>query len=66
MINKETVKKRLDSGISYTEFSYMILQAMDFLNLFEKKNCRMQIGGQDQWGNITAGLELIRKNMEPM
>lgn len=61
MINKETVKKRLDSGISYTEFSYMILQAMDFLNLFEKKNCRMQIGGQDQWGNITAGLELIRK-----
>lgn len=44
----------------------MILQAMDFLNLFEKKNCRMQIGGQDQWGNITAGLELIRKNMEPM
>ena len=61
MINKETVKKRLDSGISYTEFSYMILQSMDFLNLFEKKNCRLQIGGQDQWGNITAGLELIRK-----
>lgn len=61
MINKETVKKRLDSGISYTEFSYMILQSMDFLKLLETKNCQMQIGGQDQWGNITSGLELIRK-----
>lgn len=61
MINKETVKRRLESGISYTEFSYMILQALDFLNLFETKNCQMQIGGQDQWGNITSGLELIRK-----
>ena len=61
MINKETVKKRLDSGISYTEFSYMILQSLDFLTLLEKKNCTMQIGGQDQWGNITSGLELIRK-----
>ncbi len=61
MINKETVKRRLESGISYTEFSYMILQALDFLNLFENRNCRMQIGGQDQWGNITSGLELIRK-----
>lgn len=61
MINKETVKKRLDSGISYTEFSYMILQSLDFLKLYETKNCRMQIGGQDQWGNITSGLELIRK-----
>lgn len=61
MINKETVKKRLDSGISYTEFSYMILQSLDFLKLYKPKNCRMQIGGQDQWGNITSGLELIRK-----
>ncbi len=61
MINKETVKKRLDSGISYTEFSYMILQSLDFLKLYGTKNCRMQIGGQDQWGNITSGLELIRK-----
>ena len=61
MINKETVKKRLDQGISYTEFSYMILQALDFLTLLETKNCTMQIGGQDQWGNITSGLELIRK-----
>lgn len=61
MMNKETVKSRLDSGISYTEFSYQILQAMDFEHLFKTKNCTLQIGGQDQWGNITSGLELIRK-----
>ncbi len=61
MLNKETVKKRLDSGISYTEFSYMILQSLDFLHLYQEKNCTMEIGGQDQWGNITSGLELIRK-----
>lgn len=61
MINKDTVKRRLDSGISYTEFSYMILQSLDFLKLYEEKKCTLQIGGQDQWGNITAGLELIRK-----
>lgn len=61
MLNKETVKKRLETGISYTEFSYMILQSLDFLHLYQEKNCVMQIGGQDQWGNITSGLELIRK-----
>lgn len=61
MINKETVKRRLDAGISYTEFSYMILQALDFLHLYEDKGCTLQLGGQDQWGNITSGLELIRK-----
>lgn len=61
MINKETVKSRLDSGISYTEFSYQILQALDFEHLFKEKNCILQVGGQDQWGNITSGLELIRK-----
>lgn len=61
MLNKETVQKRLESGISYTEFSYMILQSLDFLELYRTKNCVMQIGGQDQWGNITSGLELIRK-----
>lgn len=61
MINKETVRRRLESGISYTEFSYMILQSLDFLHLYEEKNCTLQIGGQDQWGNITSGLELIRK-----
>ena len=61
MINKDTVKSRLDSGISYTEFSYQILQALDFEHLFATENCVMQVGGQDQWGNITSGLELIRK-----
>ena len=61
MINKETVKRRLDSGISYTELSYMLLQAVHFLHLYEEKNCTLQLGGQDQWGNITSGLELIRK-----
>ena len=61
MLNKETVKKRLESGISYTEFSYMILQSLDFYTLYKTKNCTLQIGGQDQWGNITSGLELIRK-----
>ncbi|MFA5604146.1 MAG: tyrosine--tRNA ligase [Bacilli bacterium] len=63
MLNKETVKSRLDIGITYTEFSYMIMQALDFLYLFENKNCSLQIGGQDQWGNITAGIELIRKKI---
>ena len=61
MINKETVKRRLDAGISYTEFSYMIFQALDFLHMYEDKGCTLQLGGQDQWGNITSGLELIRK-----
>ena len=64
MIAKESVRKRLedrDQGISYTEFSYMLLQANDFLHLFENQNCAIQGGGSDQWGNITAGIELIRK-----
>lgn len=61
MLNKDTVKSRLDIGITYTEFSYMIMQALDFLYLFEHNNCTMQIGGSDQWGNITSGIELIRK-----
>ncbi len=61
MINKDTVKSRLDSGISYTEFSYQILQSLDWHHLFVNNNCTVQIGGQDQWGNITAGIELIRK-----
>jgi len=62
MISKEVVKNRLESsGISYTEFSYMLLQAYDFLHLFKSHDCTMQIGGSDQWGNITAGLELIRR-----
>jgi len=61
MLAKDTVKRRLDIGITYTEFSYMILQSIDFLKMYENYNVTMQIGGQDQWGNITSGLELIRK-----
>lgn len=61
MINKETVKSRLDIGITYTEFSYMILQSIDFLHLHENRQCNLQIGGSDQWGNITSGVELVRK-----
>lgn len=61
MINKETVKARLETGISYTEFSYQILQALDWYHLYKEMNCTVQIGGQDQWGNMTAGTDLIRK-----
>lgn len=61
MLNKEIVAKRLDEGITYTEFSYMTMQAYDFYHLYNTKNCELQVAGQDQWGNITAGIELIRK-----
>lgn len=64
MVAKESVRARLedrDHGISYTEFSYMLLQAYDYYHLHEKENCSLQIGGSDQWGNITAGTDLIRK-----
>ncbi|HEX9582344.1 MAG TPA: tyrosine--tRNA ligase [Gemmatimonadales bacterium] len=61
MLQKESVKQRLDAGISYTEFSYMLLQAYDFLQLFRTRRCELQLGGSDQWGNITAGIELIRR-----
>lgn len=64
MLAKDTIASRLETGISFTEFTYTILQAMDFLHLYENHNCRLQIGGSDQWGNITSGLELIRK-MQP-
>ena len=65
MIAKEVVSARLStSGISYTEFSYMLLQAHDFLHLYQEYGCKLQIGGSDQWGNITAGLELIRKKIQ--
>lgn len=64
MINKDIIRRRLDEGITYTEFSYMIMQSLDFMHLFENKNCLMQIAGQDQWGNITAGIELIRKKIQ--
>ena len=61
MLNKDIVRRRLDAGITYTEFSYMLMQAMDFWWLHENKDCTLQVAGQDQWGNITAGIELIRK-----
>src|SRR5438067_61605 len=61
MLQKESVKARLDTGISYTEFSYMLLQAYDFLHLFREPQCTIQVGGSDQWGNITAGIDLIRR-----
>jgi tyrosyl-tRNA synthetase len=61
MLQKESVKARLDSGLSFTEFSYMLLQAYDFLQLFEREHCTVQVGGSDQWGNITAGVDLVRR-----
>jgi tyrosyl-tRNA synthetase len=61
MLGREVVRSRLESGISYTEFSYVLLQAMDYLELFRRYDCRLQTGGSDQWGNITAGVELIRR-----
>jgi tyrosyl-tRNA synthetase len=63
MLQKESVNRRLESeeGISFTEFSYLLLQAYDFLQLFDRYSCTVQIGGSDQWGNITAGIDLIRK-----
>ncbi len=61
MVAKESVKARLERGISYTEFSYMLLQAYDFLRLHLDHGCTLQVGGSDQWGNITAGVELVRK-----
>lgn len=64
MLAKESVSARLETGISFTEFSYMILQSYDFLNLYQTHGCRLQVGGSDQWGNITAGMELIRKSEE--
>lgn len=61
MLAKDVVSSRLDTGISFTEFSYQIIQSVDFLHLFQNEDVQLQIGGSDQWGNITAGLDLIRK-----
>jgi len=61
MLQKESVKSRVESGISYTEFSYMLLQSYDFLELFRRHRCELQMGASDQWGNITAGIELVRR-----
>ncbi len=66
MINKESVRDRLEEreqGISYTEFSYMVLQAYDFYHLYREHDCQLQVGGSDQWGNITAGADLIRRKL---
>lgn len=64
MLAKDKVKSRIETGITFAEFSYMILQALDFLHLFTTRNCILQVAGSDQWGNITAGIELIRKKLD--
>lgn len=61
MLARDSVKNRLAKGISFTEFTYQLLQARDFEHLFSRHNCTVQIGGSDQWGNITAGVELIKR-----
>jgi len=65
MLAKDIVSSRLETGISFTEFSYQILQSMDYLHLYNHHDIQLQVGGADQWGNITAGLELIRKKVGP-
>ena len=64
MLAKDKVRSRMESGITYAEFSYMILQALDFMYLFETRDCVLQVAGSDQWGNITSGIELIRKKLD--
>ena len=63
MLGKDKVRSRMESGITYAEFSYMILQALDFMYLYENRGCVLQVAGSDQWGNITSGIELIRKRL---
>ena len=63
MLDKDIISRRLSEGITYTEFSYMTLQAYDFMHLYENRGCVLQVAGQDQWGNITAGIELIRRKL---
>jgi len=63
MLNKDIVRRRMDEGITYTEFSYMTMQAYDFYHLYQNRGVTLQVAGQDQWGNITAGIELIRKKL---
>jgi tyrosyl-tRNA synthetase len=65
MLAKDSVQVRLEAGLSFTEFSYMLIQSYDYQHLFRKLDCELQMGGADQWGNITAGLELIRRTSEP-
>ena len=63
MLDKDIIRRRLESGITYAEFSYTLIQGNDFLELFQRKNCIMQVEGSDQWGNITTGIELIKKKL---
>lgn len=63
MLDKDIIRRRLETGITFAEFTYMLLQAMDFYHLYTTKNCVMQVAGSDQWGNITAGVDLIRKKL---
>lgn len=64
MLDKDIIRRRLETGITFAEFAYMLLQGYDFLHLFETKNCIMQVAGSDQWGNITTGVDLIRKVLD--
>ncbi len=64
MLSKESVKRRLETGLSFTEFSYQLLQSYDFQRLYQDRNCIVQMGGSDQWGNITSGTEFIRRNLD--
>ena len=61
MMSKDSVKKRLETGISFTEFTYQLIQGHDYYHLYKQKNCKLQMGGSDQWGNIVTGTELIRR-----
>lgn len=63
MLAKDKVRSRMETGITYAEFSYMILQALDFMHLYENNGCTLQVAGSDQWGNITAGIELVRRKL---
>lgn len=64
MLDKDIIRRRLETGITYAEFSYMILQGFDFVHLFQEKKCIMQVAGSDQWGNITTGVDLIKKMLD--
>lgn len=64
MLDKDIIRRRLENGITYAEFSYMLMQGYDFVHLFQEKNCIMEVAGSDQWGNITTGVDLIRKMLD--
>lgn len=64
MLDKDIIRRRLETGITFAEFSYMLMQGYDFVHLFQEKNCIMQVAGSDQWGNITTGVDLIRKMLD--